>query len=87
MSKYGLGHFHETGRHLINRAECSYVPVRRWERKMQRFKPQKSAQRLLSFHGPIYNLFNLQRHLVSRGTLRIFRIDAMTEWQAIVAAA
>ena len=82
-----LGHLHETGHRLNNRAENSHLPIRRRERKMQRFKSQKSAQRFLSSHGPIYNLFNVQRHLISRRTLRIFRNQAMVEWKIVTAAA
>jgi len=83
----GLGHLHEMGHRLNNRAESSHVPIRRRERKMQRFKSQASAQRFLSNHGPIYNLFNVQRHLVSRATLRTFRNQATEEWQVVTAAA
>jgi putative transposase len=83
----GLGHRHETGNRLNNRAESSHVPIRRRERKMQRFKSQKSAQRFLSTHGPIYNLFNLPRHLISHRTLRTFRNQAMAEWQTVTTAA
>jgi hypothetical protein len=36
------------------------------ERKMQRFKSARSAQRFLSMHAAVHNTFNLQRHLVSR---------------------
>jgi putative transposase len=81
-----LGHLHETGNRLNNRAESSHVPIRRRERKMQRFKSQKSAQRFLSTYGPIYNLFNLHRHLISRRTLRTFRNQAMAEWNIVTAA-
>ena len=35
------------------------------------------AQRFVATHGTIYNLFNLQRHLISRSTLRTFRVIAM----------
>jgi transposase-like protein len=82
-----LGHLHETGNRLNNRAESSHVPIRRRERKMQRFKSQKSAQRFLSTHGLIYNLFNVHRHLISRRTLRAFRNQAMAEWQTVTTAA
>ncbi len=37
---------------------------------MQRFKSPASAQRFLAVHATVYNLFNVQRHLVSRRTLR-----------------
>jgi putative transposase len=43
---------------------------------MQRFKSAASAQRFLSVHAAIHNNFNLQRHLISRLTLRIFRAEA-----------
>ena len=82
-----LSQLHETGHRLNNRVESSHVPIRRRERKIQRFKSQASAQRFLSIHGPIYNLFNIQRHLISRRTLRTFRIDAMEEWKIVTAAA
>jgi hypothetical protein len=40
---------------------------------MQRFKSARSAQRFLSMHAAVHNTFNLQRHLISRSTLRVFR--------------
>lgn len=70
-----------------NRVENSHLPIRRRERKMQRFKSQGQAQRFVSTHSAIYNVFNLQRHLVSRKTLRTFRAAAMAEWNAASAAA
>jgi len=60
-------------------------PVRRRERKMQRFKSARSAPRFLSMHAAVHNTFNLQRHLVSRSTLRIFRAEAASEWRNAVA--
>lgn len=63
-----------------NRIENSHLPVRRRERKMQRFKSQGQAQRFVSTHSAIYNAFNIQRHLVSRNTMRKFRSAAMAEW-------
>lgn len=68
-----------------NRAENSHLPIRRRERKMQRFKSQGQAQRFVSTHSAIYNTFNLQRHLVSRNTLRTFRAAARAEWNAAAA--
>ena len=59
---------------------------RRRERKMQRFKSARSAQRFLSMHAAIHNTFNLQRHLVSRATLRIFRAEAADQWRDAVTA-
>jgi putative transposase len=46
------------------------------ERKLQRFKSTRSAQRFLSMHAAVHNTFNLQRHLVWRSILRIVRAEA-----------
>ena len=83
----GLSRRHDFGGRKNNRAENSHQPVRRRERKMQRFKSAGSAQRFLSVHSSIYNLFNIQRHLISRDTLRQFRDIAATEWSNVVVAA
>jgi putative transposase len=87
FEEIGPSERHERGRRRNNRAEVSHQPVRRRERKMQRFKSPGSAQRLLAMQGPVYNAFNLQRHLVSRRTLRTFRAEAMALWRAASAAA
>ncbi len=70
-----------------NRAENSHLPVRRRERKQQKFKSQGSAQRFLSRHAAFYNTFNLHTHLVSRPTLRQFRNEANAVWTAATIAA
>jgi putative transposase len=38
-------------------------------------------------HAAVYNHFNVQRHLISRRTLRIFRAEAMAQWRAAASAA
>jgi len=78
---------HEQGLRAISCAENSHQVVRRRERKMQRFKSRGSAQRFLSLHAAVYNTFNVQRHLISRSTLRTFRSEAMTHWNAATLAA
>ena len=78
---------HKQGLRKNNRAENSNQPVRRLERKMEGFKSARSAQRFLSMHAAIHNTFNLQPHLVSRSTLRIFRAEAANEWRNAAAAA
>jgi transposase-like protein len=78
---------HEQGLRRNNRAENSHQVVRRRKRKLQRFKTARSAQRFLSMHAAVHNKLNLQRHLVSRSTLRIFRAEATAHWQSAVAAA
>jgi putative transposase len=78
---------HEQGLRKNNRAENSHQPVRRRERKQQRFKSARSAQRFLAMHAPVHNTFNVQRHLVSRRTLRTFRSAAAHVWRIATAAA
>src|SRR5436189_16720 len=83
----GLSCQHEQGLRQNNRAENSHQAVRRRERKMQRFKSAGSAQRFLSIHAAAHNNFNLQRHLVSRSTLRIFREEAAAQLRRAAAPA
>ena len=83
----GLSCHHEQGLRENNRAENSHQVVRRRERKMQRFKSAASAQRFLSVHAAVHNTFNLQRHLISRSTLRIFRSEAAAQWRSATNAA
>src|SRR6516164_9283301 len=85
--RLGLTCPHEQGLRMNNRAENSHQVVRRRERKLQRFKSARSAQCFLSMHAAVHNTFNLQRHLVSRSTLRIFRAEAVAQWLDAVAAA
>jgi putative transposase len=77
---------HQQGLRGNNRAENSHEGVRRRERKMQRFKSAGSAQRFLNMQAAVHNNFNLQRHLISRSTLRAFRAEATARWQGAVAA-
>src|SRR5215218_8113670 len=83
----GLSARHEQGLRKNNRAENSHQPLRRRERKQQRFKSPGSAQRFLSAHAAVHNTFSLQRHLVSRRTLRLFRAEAEQAWQIATTAA
>ncbi|PHQ59612.1 MAG: IS6 family transposase [Robiginitomaculum sp.] len=76
----GLSGLQDLGGRKNNRAECSHVPIRRRERKAQRFRSIRSAQRVLSAYGQIYNLFNIRRHLTSRKTMKILRNRAMANW-------
>jgi putative transposase len=86
LQHLGMSCRHERGLRANNRAENSHQVVRRRERKMQRFKSTGSAQRFLSLHGPVYNTFNHQRHLISRSTLRVLRATASAQWRAVTAA-
>ena len=67
LRELGLDGIHRPGRlRENNRAENSHLPIRRRERKMQLFKSQSSAQRFLTTHASVYNIFYTQRHLISR---------------------
>jgi len=81
-----LQHIHDVGGRKNNRAENSHLPIRRRERKSQKFGSIKSAQKQLSSYGQIYNLFNYKRHLISRKTLKQFRNEALTEWDIVTEA-
>lgn len=48
-----------------NRAENSHLPVRRRERKQQKFKSKGFARRLLATHAAVDNSFSLRLHLVA----------------------
>ena len=87
LKDLGLSKHHDFGGRKNNRAENSHLPVRQRERRMQRFKSAGSAQRFLSTHAAVYNTFNVQRHLISRKSLRQFRNEAMSAWQTVTAAA
>ena len=83
----GLNCEHVQGLRKNNRAENSHQPVRRREHKLQRFKSPGLAQRFLTLHAAVYNLFNVQRHLISRPTLRQFRNEAFEQWRQVTASA
>ena len=83
----GLKHLQDIRVRKNNRAECSHVPIRRRERKSQRFRSVRNAQMLLSAHGQIYNLFNYRRHLLSKNTLRKIRQQAQVEWNLVTITA
>jgi len=46
-----------------------------------------SEVRFLATHAAVYNVFNLQPHLIRRSTLRQFRAEAHRVWAAATAAA
>ena len=67
------------GPHPNNADENSHPPIRRRDRRQQKFKSQGSAQRFLATHAAIYNCFNTGTHLVSRRTLIKLRAKAHHE--------
>jgi putative transposase len=84
----GCQHRHRRGRmRANNRIENSHLVIRRRERRQQKCKSQGLAQRFLATHAAVYNTFNMQRHLIRRTTLRLFRAEADRCWAAATAAA
>ena len=70
-----------------NRAENSHLPIRRRERKMQKFKSPGSAQTFLNIHSATYNNFYVQRHLINRSHLKQSRAEAFGVWANACASA
>jgi len=83
----GFGAEHDRGLRANNRAENSHQPVRRRERKLQRFKSPGSAQRFLSIHSATYNTFHHQRHFLKRPMYKELRSTSFEVWQSASAAA
>jgi putative transposase len=76
---------HDTSQYANNRAELSHQPTRVRERGIRKFKSFQQAQRFLTTHSAVYNLFNLGRHTVSAKNYRRLRRDAFTTWNQAVA--
>ncbi len=79
----GLSCEHSQGLSTNNLAENSHQPVRRREHKLQRFKSPGSAQRFLTLHSAVHNHFNVQRHLIPRCALRLYRSEAFEQWRRV----
>jgi putative transposase len=71
---------HRRYKGLNNRAENSHQPTRRRERQMKRFKSPRQAQRFLSAHDGINNLFHLRRDHVTASEYRAARARAFKAW-------
>ena len=74
---------HDTTQYANNRAEVSHQPTRQRERQMRRFKSAGHAQRFLTIHGLIQNLFRVGRHLLRAFNHRLFRVQAVGVWNAV----
>ena len=71
LRSYGVAHrelmpdvIHSTVQYENNRAEQSHEATRVRARGMRRFKSVRQAQKFVSAHAAVHNLFNLSRHLV-----------------------
>ena len=78
---------HSTKQYENNRAEVSHQPTRQRERQMRRFKSPGQAQRFLSVHGLVQNLFRVGRHLLQARHQRELRGRAFLAWDAVTCAA
>ena len=92
LRSYPLAHrevmpeaIHVTDQYANNRAEQSHEATRVRERGMRKFKSMKQAQRSVTAHAAIQNLFNLGRHLVRAQHYRVLRVSAFGEWSRAVA--
>ncbi|NKJ40120.1 IS6 family transposase [Rhizobium sp. SG570] len=74
---------HRSHKGINNRAETSHLPVRRWERRMMRFKSARQCQRFISTHGQVANLFLLHRKHLAAADHRQLRSNANATWRQI----
>jgi putative transposase len=93
LRSYGAAHrtimpsvLHDTSRYANNRAEVSHQPTRQRERQMRRFKSAAQAQRFLSVHGVILNLFRVGRHLLRPANHRMLRARSFLVWSEVTCA-
>jgi putative transposase len=77
---------HATKQYENNRCELSHQPSRQQERQMRRFKSQGHAQRFLSCHSIVNNLFRLGRHLMKASNYIMFRERSFDEWDMVAPA-
>jgi hypothetical protein len=77
---------HCQDRYANNRAEASHRHTRQHERQMRRFKSSGQAQRFLSVHSQVHNLFSLGRHLLKACHYRMFRSRAFSTWAQVACA-
>lgn len=76
---------HRQHKGLNNRSEASHRHTRRREKIMGRFKSPRQAQRFLSVHDQIANLFRPKRHRLSARSYRHARTDAFGLWAGYAA--
>ena len=77
----------ENAAKLLNLTVPSHQPTRQRERQMRRFKSPGQAQRFLTVHGLVRNLFRVGRHLVRAVHHRELRGRSFLIWDAVTIAA
>ena len=83
----GLKAEHDRGLRANNRAENSHQPIRRRERKLQRFKSPGSAQRFLAVHAARWDLVHQLLDYRSRPYFKELRAGSFRTWATASAAA
>src|SRR5215208_774663 len=78
---------HRRHKGLNNRAENSHQPTRRRERQMKGFPSAGQAQRFLSAHDQINNLFPLRRDHLPAAQYRAARTQAFQTWAEVTGVA
>ncbi len=93
LLSYGAAHrtvipsvVHSTRQYENNRAEVSHQSTRHRERQMRRFTSVEHAQRFLSVHGLVQNLFRVGRHLLRAVHHRVLRTRSFCVWDAVTCA-
>nr|WP_205626569.1 IS6 family transposase [Ruegeria profundi] len=84
LHERGMDVSHETICYWWNRFGPMFAPEIRKKRvqqlrAMQRFRRMRSLQKFASVHSSVYNHFNKERSLTSRGTFKLPRTAALTE--------
>ena len=74
---------HCQDKYANNRAEVSHEHTREQERQMRGFASPGQAQRFLSVHGQVHNLFRVGRHLLRAANYRVLRGRAFATWQEV----
>jgi putative transposase len=74
---------HSTMQYENNRCELSHQPTRQQEKQMRKFKSLGQAQRFLSCHAVVHNLFRPGRHLLKAKHYRTLCARSFAEWDRV----
>ncbi|MGH1361838.1 MAG: DDE-type integrase/transposase/recombinase [Burkholderiaceae bacterium] len=87
LKSYGVAHrdltpgaIHDTSKYANSRSERSHQSTRVREPGMRRSKSPGQAQRFLTVHAALHNLFNLGRQAVPASNYREMRARAFETW-------
>jgi putative transposase len=74
---------HRQHRYLNHREENSHQPTRQCERRLQRLKSPRQAQRFLAADGPLAQRFRPRRHLLPASVYRQELRQRFHTWQEV----